>query len=246
VTSNPSPAYVGRVAAAFNDNGAGVRGDMKAVIKAILLDPEARGSIKTDPDYGKLREPVLFVTNFLRPFNPQAETINSSACPDGRSDGAINAASSALFDQDVFNAPTVFNYYQLDGVVPNTNLSGAEFGIFSTATALKRANFVNQMTQPFGTAAPGILSFPFVNQPNYAPCGTKINLDRLLQFAQTDLTGGALVEELNRELLYGTMSAAVRNHIMGAIQAVSPANATKRVRTAVYLVATSSQFQVQR
>jgi hypothetical protein len=57
VTSNPTPAYVGRVAAKFNDNGSGVRGDLKAVVRAILLDPEARGNVKTDPDYGHLREP---------------------------------------------------------------------------------------------------------------------------------------------------------------------------------------------
>jgi hypothetical protein len=80
----------------------------------------------------------------------------------------------------------------------------------------------------------------------YAPCGTRINFDRLLQFAQTDATGNSLVEQLNREMLHGTMSAPVRSHILTAVQAVSPAQADKRVRTAVYLTATSSQFQVQR
>ena len=69
VTSDPSPAYVGRVAAVFNNNGSGVRGDMKAVVKAILLDTEARGDVKTDPNYGKLREPVLLTTNLLRGLN---------------------------------------------------------------------------------------------------------------------------------------------------------------------------------
>jgi uncharacterized protein (DUF1800 family) len=251
VTSNPSPAYVGRVAAAFNNNGANVRGDMKAVIRAILLDPEARGSIKTDPDYGKLREPVLYITNILRRFNPQANA-GATACPyNGQSDGAINFTGSALLEQDVFNAPTVFNYYQLDGTVPNTNLAGAEFGVFSTGTALKRANFANQMIAPNLNllSATGI---PVSNQPinisftNFAPCGTRINFDRLLDFAQSDATGNSLVEQINREMLHGAMSAPVRNHILQAVEAVSAANATKRVRTAVYLVATSPQFQVQR
>ncbi|MDQ4123001.1 MAG: DUF1800 domain-containing protein [Acidobacteriota bacterium] len=245
VTSNPSPAYVGRVAAAFNDNGAGVRGDMKAVIKAILLDPEARGSVKTDPDYGKLREPVLFVTNFLRRFNPQA--YSRLSCPyNEQSDGVINGASSSVFDQDIFNPPTVFNYYQLDGSVPNTNLAGAEFAIFSTGTALKRANFINQMTLPQGSVPPGILNNFSTITTSFAPCGTAINIDRLLQFAQSDETGNQLVEQLNREMLHGTMSAPVRSHILEAVQAVSFNNAVKRVRTAIYLVATSSQFQVQR
>ena len=247
VTSNPSPAYVGRVAAVFNDDGSGVRGDMKAVIRAILLDPEARGSVKTDPDYGKLREPVLFVTNFLRRFGVQTQTDTTLGVQcNGQSDGIINNVSSAVFDQDVFNPPSVFNYYQLDGVIPNTNLAGAEFGIFSTGTALKRANFVNQMIVPQGNTAPGIQPNSFTTSPGYIPCGTKINLDRLLQYAQSDATGNSLLEQLNREMLHGTMSAPVRNHIMQAIQAVSPALADKRVRTAVYLTATSSQFQVQR
>src|SRR5207244_4287575 len=73
VTSNPSPAYVGRCAAAFANNGSGVRGDMKAIITAILIDPEARGDLKTDPNYGRLREPVQFILNLLRTFNATSD-----------------------------------------------------------------------------------------------------------------------------------------------------------------------------
>ena len=65
VTSNPSPAYVARVAAAFDDDGSGVRGDLTAVVRAILLDPEARGPRRPIPAYGHLREPVLFITDLL-------------------------------------------------------------------------------------------------------------------------------------------------------------------------------------
>jgi Protein of unknown function (DUF1800) len=79
VMSDPSPAYVGRVSAAFNNNGSGVRGDMKSVIRAILFDPEARGSRKTDPTYGKLREPLQYVTNFLRTFNVRASSSSAPA-----------------------------------------------------------------------------------------------------------------------------------------------------------------------
>ena len=68
VTSDPTPAYVGRVAGVFNNNGFGVRGDMRAVVKAILLDPEARGDVKTDPNFGKLREPWQFATNISETF----------------------------------------------------------------------------------------------------------------------------------------------------------------------------------
>jgi uncharacterized protein (DUF1800 family) len=123
VTSNPTPAYVGRVAAVFNasPNG-GIRGDMKAVIRAILLDPEARGNIKTDPDYGHLREPVLYVTNIVKPYNPTSQANAPTSCA-GQSDGILNLATIPL-DQDVYNPPSVFNYYPMDYIIPTTNLSG--------------------------------------------------------------------------------------------------------------------------
>lgn len=244
VTSNPTPAYVGRVAAVFNNNGRGDRGDLKAVTRAILLDPEARGNVKTDPDYGKLREPVLFVTNVLRPFNPTANS-NISVPPscNGQSDGAINTATQPL-DQDVFNPPSVFNYYPMDYVIPNTPLAGPEFGIFSTGTALKRPNFVNQMAPPNSTGNTGILAVS--GAASGAPCGTKIDLTRLQNLAAADTTGAALVDTLNREMMHGSMSAGVRTQLLNAVQAVTSTNTLKRARTAYYLVATLSQYQVQR
>lgn len=256
VTSNPTPAYVGRVAAVFNNNGQNIRGDMKAVIRAILLDPEARGNVKTDPDYGHLREPVLFVTNVTRPFNPMAQAAAPASCA-GQSDGVLNLASMPL-DQDVLNPPTVFNYYPMDYVIPGTDLAGPEFGIFSTGTALKRPNLVNQFAQPASnvtTVASGIaisanpMTGPVNAQilnPNYAPCGTRIDLTRLQTLAAADATGNSLVDALDREMLNGSMSPAMRNDILTAVQAVASTSSLKRARTAFYLVATSPQFQVQR
>ncbi len=247
VTSNPTPAYVGRVAAVFTDNGRGIRGDLKAVIRAILLDPEARGNNKTDPDYGKLREPVLFVTNVLRQFNPTANNnISVPASCNGLSDGVINPITQPL-DQDVFNPPNVFNYYSMQYIIPNTPLSGPEFGIFSTGTALKRPNFVNQMAPPNVVGTSGILAAPTTpSVPTNIPCGTRIDLSRLQALAAADATGASLLDTLNREMMHGTMSAPVRNAFLTAIQAVAVANTLKRARTALYLVATSSQYQVQR
>jgi len=233
VTSNPTPAYVGRVSAVFNDNGQGIRGDLKAVVRAILTDPEARGNLKTDPDYGHLREPVLFVTNILRPLNPTANTNSSGSC-NGQSDGVLNGVTLVL-DQDVFNPPSVFNYYPLTYTLQNTELYAPEFGIFSTGTALKRPNFVNQMV--FGT---GIVS------TSDAPCGTKIDVSRWQSLASADTSGVLLVDTINTEILHGSMSPQVRGHILTAVQAVAPADSLKRARTALYLVATSPQFQVQR
>jgi uncharacterized protein (DUF1800 family) len=233
VTSNPTPAFVGRVSAIFNDNGQGIRGDLKAVIRAILTDPEARGNLKTDPDYGHLREPVLFVTNILRPLNPTAG-LNASGICNNQSDGALNGVTTVL-DQDVFNPPSVFNYYPLTYTLQNTALHAPEFGIFSTGTALKRPNFVNQMV--FGNG---------ITPTGDAPCGTRIDLSRWQSLASADASGALLVDTMNTEILHGSMSAPVRGHILQAVQAVAADNPLKRARTALYLTATSPQFQVQR
>ncbi|HEY0426445.1 MAG TPA: DUF1800 family protein [Pyrinomonadaceae bacterium] len=253
VTSNPTPAYVERIANVFDDNGRGQRGDLKSVIRAILLDPEARGNLKTDPDYGKLREPVLFITDVLRPFNPQSQAVTSTvvAC-NGQSDGILNG-NTLILDQDVFNPPTVFNYYPMDYRIPNTPLAGPEFGIFSTGTALKRPNFVNQFLPPNNNpAAPGVVTVN-INAPEstanagvFIPCGTRIDLARLQTLVTDDTTGALLVDTLNRELMHGSMSSQMRNEILTAVQGVVSTNTLKRARTALYLVATSSQFQVQR
>ena len=73
--SNPSPAYIGRVSAVFNDNGAGVKGDLRAVVRAILLDPEARNDTAT-PTSGRLRDPILHLTSLVRALNGQITPAN--------------------------------------------------------------------------------------------------------------------------------------------------------------------------
>jgi uncharacterized protein (DUF1800 family) len=244
VTSNPTPAYVGRVSAVFRNNGQGTRGDLKAVIRAILLDPEARGNLKTDPNYGKLREPVLYVTNLLRPFNPTANNnISVPASCNGLSDGAINTVTLPI-DQDVWNPPTVFNYYPMDYIIPNTPLSGPEFQIFSTGTALKRPNVVNQFVPANSTGGGGINAVS--GAASSFPCGTRIDMTRLQSLVAADTSGVSLVDTLNRELMNGSMNANVRTQILNAVQAVTSTNTLKRARTALYLVTTSPQYQVQR
>ncbi len=244
VTSNPTPAYVGRVSAIFRDNGQGTRGDLKAVFRAILLDPEARGNIKTDPDYGKLREPVLFVTSVLRQFNPTANNnISVPASCSGQSDGAINTLTQGL-DQDVWNPPTVFNYYPMDYIIPNTPLAGPEFQIFSTGTTLKRPNVINQFAPANLTTSGGIIAV--AGAASNFPCGTRIDLARLQTSISADPTGANLVDILNRELMNGSMNPAVRQEILNAVQAVTSTNSLKRARTALYLATTASQYQVQR
>jgi uncharacterized protein (DUF1800 family) len=228
VTSNPTPEYVERVAWAFNDDGNGVRGSLWAVVKAILLDPEARKA-PSDPTYGKLKEPELYVLAFLRAFDP-ASTNRQLL-----SDGNINSQASSM-GQSTFRPNTVFSYFPQDYFAPpaSAELLGPEFGIMDAATSLKRANFINTMTfsggiQPSGTDTPN---------------GTSIDFTELQQLAPNPAN---LVDRLNRLLMHGTMSDQMRGSITTAVNAVTPSTDTlKRARQALYLVATSSQYQVQR
>ena len=224
VKSNPSPAYVFRVARVFDDDGAGVRGNLKAVVEAILLDPEARDS-RPDPNGGHLKEPVLFVTNLLRAHNARSA--------DGRStsDGHLNPQTRNM-DQDVLRPPSVFSYFPADFLTPGTtDLLGPEFAILSASTALRRANFVNTMV--YGSIGVGM---------NF-PRGTSLDLARLQPLAANPQS---LVTELSRLMMQGSMSPAMQTRIAGAVAAISAAQPLQRVRQAVYLVATSPQYQVQR
>ncbi len=227
VTSDPTPAYVGRVSAVFathRDNPT----QMQEVVKAILLDPEARGDVKTDPRYGKLREPVQLLTNVLRNFEV------GSAALTGQSDGVVNGSVAGL-GQSAFNAPTVFNYYQPNYVVPGSTILGPEFGIFTTGTSIGRANL-------FATYAFNGLAIALPDRPN----GTRINLAEAQAISAADTTGNLLVDYLNTKMMHGTMSAQMKNAILPAVVAASATNHTTRAQHAVYLIATSSQFQVQR
>jgi uncharacterized protein (DUF1800 family) len=227
VTSNPSPAYVARVAAKFNNNGAGVRGDLKAVVEAILLDAEARGDTKIEPSYGKLREPVLFLCNMLRMFDAKSADRTTD------SDGYVTNFAGNM-DQDTIRPTTVFSYFPADfGLPGSSELLGPEFGILSTSTSLRRANFINSL----------VFSNTPVSVGANAPAGTTISFAGLQALAANP---AALVDEVNRIMLYNKMSTEMRNSIITAVTAVTASNTLKRARTAVYLVATSSQYQVQR
>ena len=131
VTSNPSPAYVARVARAFNNNGAGVRGDMKAVIRAVLLDPEARDAAKlADANWGKLREPVVRVANWARLFGASSP---SGALRINRLHDPIEGVG-----QGPLRSPSVFNFFRPDyspaGDVRDAGLVAPEFQITHETT----------------------------------------------------------------------------------------------------------------
>ncbi|MEP6995121.1 MAG: DUF1800 family protein [Acidobacteriota bacterium] len=231
VTSNPSPAYVERVAWAFNDDGNGVRGNIWAMVKAILLDPEARTAPADDPanTYGKLKEPVQYMLNLLRAFNATSN--------DGTADSDGNLNSQGLnMAQNTYKPPTVFSYFSQDYFAPpaSDGLLGPEFGIMDAVTSLKHANFINTMTLGGGIAA----------QLPDTPYGTALDLTELEQLAPN---AGDLVDRLDRLLMHGTMPAATRTSIITAVNGVTGTDLNlKRAQQALYLVATSSQYQVQR
>src|SRR6266511_1236427 len=227
VTSNPSPAYVQRIANVFAANRTSPT-QLFEVARAILLDPEARGPSKsptTEPNYGKLREPVLFITNVLRAFNATSDSIINSLTVGGSWIGSANMS------EDLFNAPSVFNFFPPTARVPGENALGPEFAIFSSLTSLRRSNFVNRVIFSTIPAAPN------------RPLGTSIDLASWdSQAANPD----QLIDSLNTLLLHGAMSLEMRQTIKTAVASVPATNPRLRVRTAIYLIATSSQYQVQR
>lgn len=227
VTSDPSPAYVARVASVFNANRSNPR-QLKEVVKAILLDPEARGNVKTEPNYGKLREPVQLLTNLARQFDVMSADRTTI------SDGVLTSVTSPT-GQVVFMAPSVFNYYPPDFVIPGTGLNAPEFAIYTTGTSIARANMVNTLVfSRVNTNSSGVTH------------GTSLSFSDLEALANADPTSNLLLDELNWRMMNGVMSSEMRNRIVTAVNAVPSTNPLRRAQTAVYLIATSSQYQIQR
>jgi uncharacterized protein (DUF1800 family) len=220
VTSNPSPAYVARISAVFKNNGSGVRGDLKAVIKAILLDAEARQGDTASPPaagFGHLREPVLLMTGVLRGVG--------FSVTDGNTFASGLANSGSQMGQNVLFSPSVFNYFPPDFVIPGTSVLGPEFAIQTTSSSLIRANWVDSVMRN-GLTGQGIT----------------IDLSAFRGVAPDQLT-----DQLAQTFMHGQMSANMRNAIISTVSAM-PNSTTNdqdnRTRTAMYLVLTSSQYQI--
>ena len=193
VTSNPSPAYVGRVTAAFNNNGSGTRGDMKAVYKAILMDPEAR-TAGTSASAGKLREPILRLSHMLRAFGATSTS--------GRYTGiGLTDDPSTSLSQTPMYAPTVFNFFR-PGYVP-------------TSKAITDAKLVvPEMQLATDVSVAGYM--------NYVRTWTQLNATRDIQHkydAEIALASNpaALVDRLNLLLFAGTMPDALKTQLTAAV-----------------------------
>ncbi|HMP76854.1 MAG TPA: DUF1800 family protein [Kiritimatiellia bacterium] len=230
VTSNPSTGYVARVSAAFNDNGSGVRGDMKAVIKAILLDDEARNpAFMSDPAFGKMREPFLRVVNLARAFNAAA-------------DAGYYALDDFNIDhyQQPMNSPSVFNFY-LPGYIPpgalnEAGLVGPEFQILNAGSSISAPNYylgaVRNGLHRWGT------SFP--------DRSVRLNLTQEIAMAG-DVD--ALIRRMDLALMYGTLSPREFQVIREAVQRIHTGLwqwDQERVYLAIYLMITSPECAVAR
>lgn len=256
VTSNPSPAYVARVTAAFDDNGYGVRGDLKAVIRAMLLDLEARGTGPDAAAFGRLREPSLWLIASLRAFGAKSASGAANA------DGYLNPRTSTL-GQSVLRPPSVFSYFPPDYQAPGAGgLLGPEFGILTATTALGRANLVNALV--YSTSNCPVAGRPCLppntdlNNLNGNTNGVSLDLASLVSLAGNLAAPdpAPLVDELDRRLLHGTMPAVMRSQVIQALNAIAPTDPAppgdvlggkfRRVQAAAYLVLTASQFQVER
>jgi len=218
VTSNPSPAYVQRVATAFNTGtfnsyGSGKRGDMQAMIAAILMDPEARRGdnpatvVVTD---GKLREPVVLVASVARAFHAATD---AGGLPNW----------SANMSQDVFNAVTVFNFFPPVNPIAGTTLNGPEFAIYDTNTSLARVNFINAAVyQSLGQ-------------------NTTLNFSPVISAGTSD----QMVAWLDTLFLHGSTPAQMKQTILTAVAAVDPTNTMAQAQAAIYLYLSSSMYEVQ-
>jgi uncharacterized protein (DUF1800 family) len=236
VTSNPSPAYVGRVAQAFNTGryqsgayivGTGQRGDLRATIAAILLDIEARTVPTGGP--GKTREPILRVAQWMRAFNARSASGNFLL-------GTTDDPATSL-GQSPMRSPTVFNFYRPGYVPPNTAIATAglvapEFQIVNEVSVVGYSRFMQSIV-PNGTG----LNSPRDIQPDYT--------------AELAIAHDAnlLVDRVSLLLTAGSMSAGTRTLILNVVNSI-PMTATNarrdRVRLAVFFTLSSPDYLVQK
>lgn len=215
VTSNPSPAYVGRVAAVFANDGTGTAGNMQAVISAILLDPEARRGddpTQVQPSDGHLREPLLHMMASLRAANATTDGVNLS-----------NYGSSML--QSPFLSPSVFNFYPPDYQVPGTGLLGPEFDILNANTTLSRINFINDLI--YGTVGPN----------------TKTDISSYVTAAGSGVT--TLLNLINTNIMHGQMPSDMYSTLSATLSSGAFTTPTATAQAALYLTLSSSQFQLE-
>ncbi len=223
VTSNPSPGYVARVAAVFDDNGAGVRGDLAAVVRAILLDPEARPALPMEID-GKIKEPLLRLTQLWRAYDARSESGRYAL-----------AAASVFFGQGPLQSPSVFNFfspfYAPPGEIRDSSLVAPELQIATEYQNTLVTNFF--LFQTFGLNSAN---------PDLEPDDIYIDIGEELAIAgDTD----ALIDLAAAKLLGGELSDTLRSEIAGMLERLPPDDAALRAAEVIYFIVSSPEYAYQ-
>lgn len=230
VKSNPTPNYISTVASAFNDNGSGVRGDMSAVVKAILMHPEARScSWSTDPDQGKLREPILKYTDFVKAteiFTTMGNYWNYSYW------------FKENTSQHPLRSSTVFNFYGPDytpsGPISNNGLVAPEFELYNTRTSIGFANQVYNWVESENILRTSYYENYVISAPNlgmYSEMGK--SSDAILDYLDVVMTHGQLTER-TRRIIKETLDS----------YSISLTQLNYRVRLATYLILISPDYNI--
>jgi uncharacterized protein (DUF1800 family) len=235
VTANPSREYVSRVATAFNNNGAGVRGDMKAVIRAVLLDPEARNPGTTNTS-GKLREPVIRFVHWMRAFNTRSQNGQYLF-------GTTSDPSTALA-QSPMSAPSVFNFFRPGFIPPNSKI-GAQGLVSPEAQITSETSVAGYLNFMRSTVERGVGT----TQTN----GTRDIIPDYTQEIALANDADRLIDRVSLLLTAGGMSASTRAQIRTAVNSVTiRAAATdaetdrrNRVYLAIYLTMASPDYILQ-
>ena len=228
VTGDPSPAYVSRVAAVFADNGRGVRGDMKGVITAILMDSEARaGDTQTGDEAdatpavngGHLREPLLWTVNLIRGLNAPSSPANSYPFVSFMS-GAVASVGEAPFSQT-----SVFNFFPPSYVIPQTTINAPEFSLENTGSVIPRLSLADRIIHNDAS-------------------GPMIDLSATSVIGQQASNPAGLVDYLGMVFMHSQMPSDMRSALISTISAIPSTNLQSRAEVAVYLVVSSSEYKV--
>ena len=224
VTSNPSRAYISRVASIFNNNGSGVRGDLRAVVAAILLDAEARQA--TPPaHFGKQREPVIRFANMLRALDAKAASGRNAI-------HYLESADNGL-GQSPLLSPSVFNFYSPNfspaGSIAQAGLVAPEFQITTETTVVGGLNFFANL----------------FSQGGYGTAENELKLNAGFLQSKADDTN-ALIAELNLLFCNGQMSTALRTRLRTMVNAINTSDTAYRVRASLTLISLSPDFVIQR
>lgn len=234
ITSNPSADYIERMTAVFNDNGAGVRGDLGALVKAILLDPEARTGYSSDPDFGKLREPIIRLAHFWRALagvpGPLAEGVHNTP------DFTLQRLDE-MTGQAVMRSKSVFNFYNPDNtVIPGGRTLSPEIQILTEANLATTHNNYHHMIYRFNDRSD-------LSDDN--PRVTVINLQPLVELA---VDVNALLDWYNLVFFAGGMPDDMRQTLFDYAQSLSNDDGGRfaMVQDTLFMVMVAPQFHLQR